>query len=125
MHTGTSIGISSYMSETAGPDEMLTQADLALYRAKDERRDQYYFRTADLDHEVRDRVALANDLEAGPRTRRAGTLLSAASRAGHRPDSSSSFFDRFTRSMRCGGARNGDGVAPSTPMVQRTSAALI
>jgi len=57
MHTGTSIRISSYMSETAGPDEMLTQADLALYRAKDERRDQYYFRTADLDHEVRDRVA--------------------------------------------------------------------
>jgi diguanylate cyclase (GGDEF)-like protein len=62
MHTGTSIGISLYMSETAGPDEMLTQADLALYRAKDEGRDQYCFHTADLDHEVRDRVALANDL---------------------------------------------------------------
>lgn len=62
MHTGTSIGISLYMSETAGPDEMLTQADLALYRAKDEGRDQYCFHTADLDHEVRNRVALANDL---------------------------------------------------------------
>jgi hypothetical protein len=43
----------------------------------------------------------------------------------HQGFSSSSFFDRFTRSLRCGGARNGDGVAPSTPMVQRTSTALI
>ena len=62
MHTGASIGISLYMSETAGPDEMLAQADLALYRAKDEGRDQYCFHTADLDHEVRDRIALADDL---------------------------------------------------------------
>jgi len=62
MHTSASIGISPYMSETAGPDEMLAQADLALYRAKDEGRDQYCFHTEDLDREVRDRVALANDL---------------------------------------------------------------
>ena len=62
MHISTSIGISPYMSETEGPDEMLAQADLALYRAKDEGRDQYCFHTADLDREVRDRVALANDL---------------------------------------------------------------
>ena len=62
MHISASIGISPYMSETAGPDEMLAQADLALYRAKDEGRDQYCFHTEDLDREVRDRVALANDL---------------------------------------------------------------
>jgi EAL domain-containing protein (putative c-di-GMP-specific phosphodiesterase class I) len=35
---------------------------LALYRAKDEGRDQYRFHTADLDTEVRERVALADDL---------------------------------------------------------------
>jgi len=62
MHISASIGISPYMAETEGSDEMLAQADLALYRAKDEGRDQYCFHTDDLDREVRDRVALANDL---------------------------------------------------------------
>jgi diguanylate cyclase (GGDEF)-like protein len=62
MHISVSIGISPYMSETAGSDEMLTQADLALYRAKDEGRNRYCFHTDDLDREVRERVALANDL---------------------------------------------------------------
>ena len=62
MHISASIGISPYMSETAGPDEMLAQADLALYRAKDEGRDQYCFHTEDLDRGVHERVALANDL---------------------------------------------------------------
>jgi diguanylate cyclase (GGDEF)-like protein/PAS domain S-box-containing protein len=62
MHIGVSIGISPYMSETEGSDEMLTQADLALYRAKEEGRDQYCFHSADLDREVRDRVAITNDL---------------------------------------------------------------
>jgi diguanylate cyclase (GGDEF)-like protein len=62
MHISVSIGISPYMSETADSDEMLTQADLALYRAKDEGRNQYCFHTDDLDREVRERVAIANDL---------------------------------------------------------------
>jgi EAL domain-containing protein (putative c-di-GMP-specific phosphodiesterase class I) len=62
MHISASIGISPYMSETEGSDEMLTQADLALYRAKDEGRDQYCFHSADLDREVRQRVTIANDL---------------------------------------------------------------
>jgi EAL domain-containing protein (putative c-di-GMP-specific phosphodiesterase class I) len=50
------------MTETASSDEVLAQADLALYRAKDEGRDQYCFHTDDLDREVRERVAIANDL---------------------------------------------------------------
>ena len=62
MHISASIGISPYLSETADSDKMLAQADLALYRAKDEGRDQYFFHTEDLDREVRDRLALANDL---------------------------------------------------------------
>jgi diguanylate cyclase (GGDEF)-like protein/PAS domain S-box-containing protein len=61
-HVTTSIGISPYMTETASSDEVLAQADLALYRAKDEGRDQYCFHTDDLDREVRERVAIANDL---------------------------------------------------------------
>jgi len=39
-----------------------TQADLALYRAKDEGRNQYCFHTDDLDREMRERVAIANDV---------------------------------------------------------------
>ena len=50
------------MAETESADEMLAQADLALYRAKDEGRDQYCFHSVDLDRSVRDRVAIANDL---------------------------------------------------------------
>lgn len=57
-----SVGISTYASDIAGPDDMLAQADLALYRAKDEGRDQYRFHSEDLDHEVRERVALADEL---------------------------------------------------------------
>jgi diguanylate cyclase (GGDEF)-like protein len=62
MRITVSIGISPYMSETVGPDDMLAQADIALYRAKDEGRNQYCFHTADLDREVHERVTLANDL---------------------------------------------------------------
>ena len=46
MRITVSIGISPYISETVGPDEMLAQADIALYRAKDEGRNQYCFHTA-------------------------------------------------------------------------------
>jgi diguanylate cyclase (GGDEF)-like protein/PAS domain S-box-containing protein len=62
MRITVSIGIAPYMSETAGPDEMLAQADVALYRSKDEGRNQYYFHTDDLDREAHHRVALANEL---------------------------------------------------------------
>ena len=62
MRITVSIGISAYAPETVGPDEMLAEADIALYRAKDEGRNQYCFHTDDLDREVRERVTLANDL---------------------------------------------------------------
>ncbi|MGO8846217.1 MAG: EAL domain-containing protein [Methylocella sp.] len=57
-----SIGISFYTDETAGPDEMLAKADLALYRAKEEGRDQYRFHSDELDQEMRERVTLTGDL---------------------------------------------------------------
>ena len=56
------IGISLFTDETAGPDEMLAKADLALYRAKGDGRDQYRFHSDDLDQEMRERVTLTGDL---------------------------------------------------------------
>ena len=61
MRITVSIGISPYMSETVGPSNA-AQADIALYRAKDEGRNQHRFDTADLDREVQERVTLGNDL---------------------------------------------------------------
>jgi len=57
-----SIGISLFTDETVGPDEMLAKADLALYRAKEDGRDQYRFHSDDLDQEMRERVILTGDL---------------------------------------------------------------
>jgi diguanylate cyclase (GGDEF)-like protein/PAS domain S-box-containing protein len=57
-----SIGICPYTANSAGPDEMLAQADLALYRSKDEGRNQYHFHTDDLDLEVLERVTVAEEL---------------------------------------------------------------
>ena len=62
LFVSASIGIAVYTDEMAGPDEMLAKADLALYRAKEEGRDQYRFHSDDLDQEMRERVALTDDL---------------------------------------------------------------
>ncbi|ACK51621.1 diguanylate cyclase/phosphodiesterase with PAS/PAC and GAF sensor(s) [Methylocella silvestris BL2] len=62
MQITVSIGIASYTSESSGPKEMLEQADLALYRAKEEGRDQFRFHSEELDKEARERVALRADL---------------------------------------------------------------
>jgi diguanylate cyclase (GGDEF)-like protein/PAS domain S-box-containing protein len=58
-----SIGISTYAAEAASPDDMLSQADVALYRAKEEGRDQYRFHTEDLDVQVREQVAITEELK--------------------------------------------------------------
>lgn len=57
-----SIGICPFTPETAGPAIMLTQAELALSRSKEDGRNQYRFHSEDLDHEVLNRVTLAADL---------------------------------------------------------------
>ncbi len=61
-HVTASIGIAPLGTATVEADALLVQADLALYRAKEEGRDQYRFHTKDLDEEVRQRVTLTSDL---------------------------------------------------------------
>jgi diguanylate cyclase (GGDEF)-like protein/PAS domain S-box-containing protein len=62
VHITASIGISLYDNDSTGPEDMMAQADLALYRAKDAGRNQYHFHVEALDHEVRERVTLAEEL---------------------------------------------------------------
>ena len=62
VHVTVSIGVAAYASSTSGPDVVLSQADLALYRAKEQGRNQYRFHSEDLDTQVRERVNLAAEL---------------------------------------------------------------
>jgi diguanylate cyclase (GGDEF)-like protein/PAS domain S-box-containing protein len=60
--TTVSIGVVPYRSEIAGTDAMMMKADLALYRAKSEGRNQFRFHVAKLDDETRERMVIADDL---------------------------------------------------------------
>jgi len=62
INISVSIGISPYAASNSGADAMLVQADLALYRSKDQGRNQYHFHSADLDQDVLDRVTLAGEI---------------------------------------------------------------
>jgi len=62
VYISASIGISPYAKESASADAMLVQADLALYRSKDEGRNQYRFHSDSLDREVLERVTLGEQL---------------------------------------------------------------
>jgi predicted signal transduction protein with EAL and GGDEF domain len=60
----SSIGISVYSPDNDGPDDMMVQADLALYRAKADGRNRFCFHTPDLDQQVRERVRVNDELRA-------------------------------------------------------------
>jgi diguanylate cyclase (GGDEF)-like protein/PAS domain S-box-containing protein len=62
VNISASIGICPHTPLSFGPDEMLAQADLALYRSKEQGRGQYRFYSEDLDRDVVARVRLAADL---------------------------------------------------------------
>jgi predicted signal transduction protein with EAL and GGDEF domain len=63
INISVSIGISPYAAGHAGADAMLVQADLALYRSKEEGRNQYHFHSQELDRDVFDRVTLAAEIK--------------------------------------------------------------
>jgi predicted signal transduction protein with EAL and GGDEF domain len=60
----TSIGIALYAAEVPTPEALMVQADLALYRAKEDGRDCLRFHTDALDVEIRNRVTVAAELHA-------------------------------------------------------------
>ncbi len=64
LHLTVSIGISPFLPGTASPDVMMSQADMALYRAKDEGRNRYRFYSKALDEQMHIRVALVDELRA-------------------------------------------------------------
>jgi diguanylate cyclase (GGDEF)-like protein/PAS domain S-box-containing protein len=59
---GASIGISPFTAEIDSSDVLLSQADIALYRAKEEGRGQFRFHSVDLDQKVSERSNLATQL---------------------------------------------------------------
>jgi diguanylate cyclase (GGDEF)-like protein/PAS domain S-box-containing protein len=61
-HISVSIGICPFGAGIVDADAMLAQADLALYRSKEEGRNQYHFHSQDLDQEVQERVTLGGEL---------------------------------------------------------------
>lgn len=65
MHITTSIGISPCTHDITDAEALMTRAELALYRAKDEGRNQYRFHSADLDRIVRERVSMVDDMRSG------------------------------------------------------------
>ncbi|MFC3940333.1 two-component system response regulator [Pseudomonas gingeri NCPPB 3146 = LMG 5327] len=58
-----SIGISTYAPDSESADTLLVQADMALYRSKEQGRNQYHFHSEEINQEVTERVAIANDLK--------------------------------------------------------------
>jgi diguanylate cyclase (GGDEF)-like protein len=60
--TTVSIGVVPYHNDVAGTDAMMMKADLALYRAKNEGRNQFRFHIAELDEKTRERMIITEDL---------------------------------------------------------------
>jgi diguanylate cyclase len=62
VHISASVGIARYTPEVTAPDAMMIQADLALYRAKEDGRNCFRFHDAGLDSQVQERVLIADEL---------------------------------------------------------------
>ena len=64
IHISPSIGISVFPLDSNRPDELLRNADIAMYLAKNEGRNNFQFFTSALNDQLRDRLALESDLHA-------------------------------------------------------------
>ena len=62
LHVTASVGVAQQCGETSSPEDLMIQADLALYRAKNDGRNCYRFHNADLDRQVRSQATLAQEL---------------------------------------------------------------
>jgi diguanylate cyclase (GGDEF)-like protein/PAS domain S-box-containing protein len=62
IHSGATVGIAVYGSESPDAETMLSHADLALYQAKAERRGSYRFFSTGMDAEVRARIGMSLEL---------------------------------------------------------------
>jgi diguanylate cyclase (GGDEF)-like protein len=62
VHSGTSVGITIYPQEKGGTDQLLRNADLALYRAKEEGRGTCRLYDESMDTQVKARRAIEDDL---------------------------------------------------------------
>ncbi|WP_412071434.1 EAL domain-containing protein [Pseudomonas sp. FEN] len=58
-----SLGISTYAVDSESADTMLVQADMALYRSKENGRNQYHFHSEEINQEVIERIAITQDLK--------------------------------------------------------------
>ena len=65
LHLTASIGVALFSDQIERPETLLMQADLALYRAKDDGRNVFRFHSAELDRQVHLRVNLTVELWAG------------------------------------------------------------
>ena len=60
--TSTSIGITLYPSDATDADQLLKNADLAMFRSKAEGRNNYHFYVAEMDAEVQARKVIERDM---------------------------------------------------------------
>ncbi len=60
--TSTSVGITLYPSDAANADQLLKNADLAMFRSKAEGRNNYHFYVAEMDAEVQARKVVERDM---------------------------------------------------------------
>jgi diguanylate cyclase len=62
LHVSMSIGIAFYPSDGKNTEELMKNADMAMYRAKEEGRDNYKFFTMDMNKSISRKMALENGL---------------------------------------------------------------
>jgi diguanylate cyclase (GGDEF)-like protein/PAS domain S-box-containing protein len=62
VQTTASIGIVPFRGDVTGVDAMMMKADLALYRAKNDGRNQFRFHVAELDEQTRERMIIGEEL---------------------------------------------------------------
>ena len=65
VHISGSLGISIHPNDDGGVDQLLSNADLALYRAKGDGRGKFKLYDKSMQAEVQERQALASDIRAG------------------------------------------------------------